>query len=105
MEGTDIKQKGIAVKLDRERHLIFDLNAFCELEERYGGIDQAMDGISKGGMKDIRYMLYLGLLNDDETLDEKKVGKLITLDKIPEIVNAISAAIVISSPESKNQKN
>lgn len=99
MEGTDIKQVGVSVTLDKERHLIFDLNSFCDLEDKYGSIDKAMDKITKGSMKDIRFMLYLGLLNDDETLDEKKVGKLITLDKISDIVKALGTAVQISAPE------
>ena len=99
MEGSDIRQIGIVIKLDRERHLIYDLNAFCDLEDKYGTIEKALDEMQKGSIKAIRYMLYLGLLNEDESLTEKKVGKLITMDNLQEVMKTLTLAMTVSSPE------
>lgn len=103
MEGHDIKQVGVTVNLDKERRLVFDLNALCELEEKYGSIDKGMKELQKGSLKAIRYMLYLGLLNEDESMTEKKVGKLITMQNIKEVMQAITTSVTNSTP--KPEKN
>ena len=98
MEGLDIKQIGVAISLDKERSLIFDLNSFCELEDKYKTIEAAMTAMQKGSMKAIRYMLYLGLINEDETLTESKVGKLITMDNLTIVMQSLTVAMTISTP-------
>lgn len=104
MESLDIKQKGVILKLDKERHLIFDLNAFCDLEDRYGTIEKALNEMQKGSIKAIRYMLYLGLLNEDDSLTENKVGKLIKLDNLGIVMEALKNAINVSMPKA-DEKN
>lgn len=99
MEGSDIKQIGILINLDKERYLLFDLNAFCDLEDRYGTIEKAMNEMQKGSIKAIRYMLYLGLLNEDENLTEKKVGRLININNLQNVMQRLTAAMAISSPK------
>lgn len=103
MECSDIKQKGIAITLDKERHIVYDLNSFCELEDKYGSIDKALDGLSKNPkIKDIRYILYLGLENEDEALTEKQVGSMVTLSNLNDVMDTVTKAISISMPEGKN---
>jgi ATP-dependent protease HslVU (ClpYQ) ATPase subunit len=104
MLAGDIKQKGIEIELDKTRHLIFDLNALCELEEKYGTMDNAMQELYKGSMKAVRYMLYLALQNEDEALTEKSVGKLINLNNIDNVSKALSTAMGVSLPEN-DEKN
>ena len=99
MESQDIKQIGVMVQLDKERRLVFDLNAFCELENKYETIEKAMTEVQKGSMKAIRYMLYLGLLNGDDTLNEAKVGKLITMDNLTNVMQSLTIAMTVSSPK------
>ncbi|NFO71319.1 hypothetical protein FDC51_14385 [Clostridium botulinum] len=100
---NDIKQAGIKVILDKERYVIFDLNALCELEEKYDSIEKALETLTpKTGMpkmKDVRYIFYLGLKTDDEQLTEKKVGSLITLNNIEIITDVIGNAMSGSLPE------
>jgi hypothetical protein len=97
---NDIKQKGISIKLDKERHLSFDLNALCELEEKYETLAKALNVISSSpSMKDIRYILYLALAHEDEELTEKQVGKLITINNVNEVIDALGESLNISLPE------
>lgn len=106
MKARDIKQKGITINLDKERHLVFDLNAFCELEDKFGTINKAFDALQEeGSMKPIRYLLYVGLLHEDETLTEKMVGSLITLQNIGEIMQKVTEAIADAMPEVETGKN
>lgn len=54
----------------KERTLQFDMNAYAELEERFGSIEKAMKQLQKGGMKDIRTILWVGLIHEEAVLDE-----------------------------------
>jgi hypothetical protein len=54
---------------DKTRILQFDMNAYAELENRYGSIEKAMDQLQKGGMKDIRMILWVGLIHEEAVVD------------------------------------
>ncbi|KOA76595.1 hypothetical protein ADU78_05785 [Clostridium botulinum] len=105
---NNVKTTGSTVILDKERKVVYDLNALCSLEEKYGSLDKAIEKVSPKeglpGMKDIRYMFYLGLKNDDETLTEEKVGSLITLNNIYDIIEVIGNAMTGSLPEAKGEE-
>ena len=105
MEGKDIRQDGVIIKLDKERHLIFDLNALCTLEEEYGDINKAFEAISKNNkMKDIRHILCLALQNEDDSVTERKTGKLINIQNMKYVVEKITEALAVSTPEVKAQQ-
>lgn len=81
----DVRPKMVPIVLDKERHLKFDLNAFAEIEEQYGSVDEAMDALEKGSIKALRVVLWAGLIHEE--LDEngnpkvtpKEVGSLIDI--------------------------
>ena len=41
MALKDIREVHIPIELDKSRTLLFDLNAFAELEDKFGSLDQA----------------------------------------------------------------
>ena len=47
---TDVPE--IKIKLDKERYLRYDLNALCDLEDRFGSLDKAMDALMGETEKD-----------------------------------------------------
>lgn len=49
--ANNVKDKSIPIQLDRERNLKFDLNAFIELEEKYGSIDDVFKSLEGGRIK------------------------------------------------------
>lgn len=90
----------------KERRIIFDLNALCDLEEKYGDIYGVLDNLGKSPkMRDIRYLLFIGLKQDDESLTEKEVGQLITLKNMNEVVDSIGKALGDSMPDTDNAQN
>lgn len=102
MSMNEIRNRGSSIVLDdgKVRRLKFDLNALCELEERFETIDKALNAISTNPkMKDIRYILYLALAHEDEELTEKQVGNLITISNIGKVVEALGNAMSDSLPE------
>lgn len=104
---NDIRQKGFPIKLDKTRHLKFDLNALIELEDRYDTIEKALNAISGNPkIKDIRYILYVALIHEDEELTEKQAGKLVNLHNLEEVVEALGNAVTGVLPEvSEEEKN
>lgn len=54
----------------KERFVRFDLNAFAEMERIYGSMEKANEVLSQGSMRDVRTILWLGLIHDQAVLDE-----------------------------------
>jgi hypothetical protein len=113
---NNVKDVSIPIQLDKERHLRYDLNAFIELEEKFGSIQDALDLLSdldpgakakteKGkkivrhDLKTVRAFLWAGLVAEDETLTERDVGKLITFQNVANVFGAIMNAVDAAMPE------
>ena len=85
--------------MDKERTLVFDLNAFADLEEMFGSIDEAMQALQNGKIKALRAILWAGLKHEDEELTEREVGKMITLNNMKEVMEGINTSINLALPE------
>lgn len=106
MSAQDVKVNKVPISLDKDRHLAYDLNAFCELEERFGTIQDAFDELQKGKIKTIRAMLYIGLLHEDDTITEKQVGGMVGISDLQEVAKKIAEAITANLPQdAKDAKN
>ena len=99
----DIRTKLIPIQLDKERHLKFDLNAFAELEDIYGDINNAFEAMQKGSIKAIRAMLWAGLVHEDKTLTIEQVGSMIDMSNINDVISAISKAISEALPQTEGE--
>ena len=78
------------IKLDRERHLRFDLNALELIEDITGKpITEIGENVS---LKVLKAMIYGGLKWEDKELTPIQVGEMISLDNIKEVSQAISDA-------------
>ena len=89
------------IMLDKERHLLYDLNAIDMSQERFGDltkIGEAMTG--KDGFKNLRFLLTV-LLNEgddpENELTEREVGKLIHVGNLNAVKDAIFAAISVGN--------
>lgn len=103
----DVRSRGIDITLGGQKFVLkFDLNAFAELEEAYGSVDQALQVLEKGTVKAVRTVLWAGLIHafvDEETgrptITPYKVGAMIGLNDLKEITEAISKALQQDLPE------
>lgn len=98
----------------KARYIRYDLNAFAEMEDRYGSMDEAQKRLEEGHMKDIRTIFWLGLLwNEVEldpvtgdpiryTLSEHQVGSWLHTLNMREILTKLQAAITGALPEDEN---
>ncbi len=97
---NDIREKKTPIIIDNEtKHLHYDLNAFAELEEIYGSIDEAMAALSSGSIKAIINVLRAGLLHENESLTTREVGKMFDLSRLKEIGGQVNLAIVRAIPQ------
>ena len=55
----------------RERTIKFDLNAFAELEKRFGSVEKAFAEFEKGDIKAIKLVLWAGLIHDEAVINEE----------------------------------
>lgn len=67
---TDMQVVSLGELGGKVRHLKFDLNAFGELENRFGDIQTAMDALQGGSINAIKTILWAGLLHEEVVLDE-----------------------------------
>ena len=74
------KTKVIAIDLDRERHLRFDLNAL-ELIEDITGLSVAKVGENMK-MGTLKAMLYAGLKWEDKSLKIEDVGAMVSMENL-----------------------
>lgn len=97
--ANDVRIKPIPITLDKPRTLLYDFNAFMELEDLYGDINKAFKGLEQLKMRPIRDMIWAGLIHEDESLTPKQVGKILNIANLEEIALKITEALGVSLPE------
>lgn len=103
-----MKDAGIKVVLadGKERTIKFDLNALCELQEKFPDIEEAFSGLEKRDFKKIRTILYAVLAHEeDDSFTEKSAGSLVNMQNIGDVANALGEALTASVPEASEEGN
>ena len=95
----DIREVRIPIELDKPRVLLFDLNAFAELEDKFGSLDQAVQKMQQDSVKATRTLLWAGLNHEDETLTERRVGAMISLTNVETIMEQMIQALTVALSE------
>ena len=92
--------KTITLRDGVEREISLTLNAMAELEDKFGSVDKAFEAMDKGSIKATRFVLWAALqVNGDESLTEQRVGDLIDMNIMADVMQAISAAAGEDLPE------
>jgi len=110
----DIRPEPVKIELGgKERIIKYDLNAFAELEKRFGSVEIAMTDLQKGSLASIKMILWVGLIHEEATIDEftgdvisygitpYQVGGWITPSMLPMVSEKLGEAITDGSPEVK----
>ncbi|WP_026975984.1 GTA-gp10 family protein [Alicyclobacillus contaminans] len=108
MPVSDVRVKPIPITLEKERTLKYDLNAFAELEERFGTVQQAFDELQKQKLKAVRAIVWAGLIHEDPKLTERQVGSMLSFADLTGILPAVTEAITAALPkasEDATEKN
>lgn len=96
----DVKSNITKIKLldGVERTIKFDLNAMAELEDKYGSVDAAFEMLDKNSIKALRFILWAGLVHEDESLTERQVGSLIDMKYMQELMETLGGAFEADLP-------
>lgn len=97
----DVKSKPVKITLTDgiERTLRFTLNAMAELEDKYGSVDAAFKALDNGSVKAVRFILWAGLMHEDESLTEQQVGNLIDMQYMQELMSTVGEALDSDLPD------
>lgn len=82
-----------------ERKLRYTLNSFALIEEKYGTIDKAMEALKSGSIAAIRFVLWAGLIHEDESLTEHYVGSQIDLSDLEDLAEKMNKAMMGDLPQ------
>lgn len=100
----------------KQRSIKFDLNAYGELEDKYGTVQEAMEKLKTGNLKAVKTILWAGLIHEEAILDEitgeplryaispYMVGSWITPDKLANVVKELNAAMLAHLPKDTRDK-
>jgi hypothetical protein len=83
--------KPVTIALDRERQLIYDLNAICSFEDATG--QSVIEALRNLTMVNIRALIWAGLLADDPDLTLTQAGGLIRFTDIASVTQALRDAL------------
>ncbi len=103
----DAVNPSVPIMLDKERHLLFDLNAMAAIEEATGKSifeEKAIAGLL-GGAKGMRLLLWACLLHEDEQLTPKQVAGWVNPGNLRDIAEKLAIAIKIALPEGDGKTN
>ncbi|WP_413373292.1 hypothetical protein [Paenibacillus taichungensis] len=90
---SNVRVVTVPINLDKPRNIVFDLNAFIELEEIYGTKQEAVKALQTGGLKHVRAWLWAGLVHEDRSLTVERVGSIFSYTE-PEVIVDISDKIL-----------
>ena len=100
----NVRPKTVAIVLDKERHLLYDLNAFAELEEVVGTVEEALKALESGKLKALRAIIWCGLIHEDANLSITDVGALIGLGDMETVALALNEAISSAMPQAQAEE-
>jgi hypothetical protein len=113
----DLRPNDITVMLgDKLRVIKYDLNAYAELEKRYGSVEKAMSTLQTGSLIGLRTILWAGLIHNEAILDEVTgepigynitphlVGSWIEPSQMQKVSEKLSEAIVATLPAADKKK-
>lgn len=94
----------------KDRTIKFDLNAYAELELKYGSVEKAMDALQTGSVSALRNILWAGLIHSEAVFDQTtgdvvsyaitpyQVGSWIEPSDMQAVSTSLSEAIIATLP-------
>ncbi|GAB0170550.1 tail assembly chaperone [Lysinibacillus sp. CTST325] len=100
-----MKDEGVKITLGNKKFEVrFDLNALCNLQDKFGDFTKAFDGLEKQDFKKIRSLLHVGLANGENiNITEADVGALIDMKNITTVTDALTQAFGDAMPSTDEE--
>lgn len=98
---NQIKAKAAKITLlDGVEHTLrYTLNAMAELEDEYGTVTKAFEALDNGSIKAVRFVLWAGLLHENEAITVQQVGNLIDIELMSNLQDTMGQAFEASMPD------
>ena len=77
----------------KDVELTFNFGVLGELEDIYGSIDKALMEIQSGKVKAITNFIWANMVQDDDTITVKQVGKMLDMNFIQEMMAKMGKAM------------
>ncbi|SMO48822.1 gene transfer agent family protein [Melghirimyces algeriensis] len=98
------KQRGyVQIELDRPRRLKYDMNALTELED---ALDRPVTQLNDQsiGIKELRALLWAGLIHEDRELTLEGAGELVEMENIQTVSEKVTEAMTLAFPPAQQKK-
>lgn len=95
----------IPIMLDKERHLLLNLNAMVDFEEATGKNMLQQKTLDDLSAKDLRALLWGCLKHEDKELTIEQVGGMIHAGNMEEISASLTKAWELASPKVEETEN
>ena len=93
MSNASKARPEIFLELDRKRKFVFDMNGLCTAEEKLGKSVFKCVNWKDLGVRDLRLLLWAGLLGEDPTLNQDDIGRMFHSHNIAFVVKEIQALV------------
>ena len=91
----------VTIDLDKERHLVYDLNAMADFEEKTGLNTLRLDMREQMSATNFRFLLWACLHQEDPSLDIEKVKQITKDINATYIAQKVAQAMTEAMPEAK----
>lgn len=100
-----VKPQGITLTLgETEYSLVYDFNAFAELEREFGDIQTAFDKMTANPkMSDILKIVKAGLISNEKSISDRELGSYLTPKNLPQVVELIGEAMAEAMPQNTQE--
>jgi hypothetical protein len=88
----------VQIELDRVRNLRYTMNALAEIEDILGVPLSELENI-KMSIKNVRVILWAGLIHEDPTLTQEEVGNWVDLGNFKEVQEKVAQAFAMAKNE------
>jgi hypothetical protein len=90
------KHRGfVKMELDKERNLRYTMNALAEIEDILGVPLSEMENV-KMTIKNVRVILWAGLIHEDPELTQEEVGNMVDLGNFKEVQEKVAEAFAMA---------
>lgn len=88
----------------KEYQVILNMNVLCELEEKFGSIEDSFNEVSTGKFSTIRTFLHIALKANEglENSTEQDIGRLIDYSDLENVLEVITNAMNNTLPEAED---
>lgn len=98
-----VKPQGAKIAFNKKEYdIVFDFNAFAKLEQDFGSIEEAFSKLnSKPKASDILKIVLAGMESNSEIPTEKELGKFLTPQSLPQVIEVLTEAINNAMPKTE----